>query len=173
MVADDGRQSSSVLPTPCSLSHSLSVSYTLLGAKSPIHFRKTHSLYAHVQHRQRRSFSHLDTDHHSHSPRHENRTCRLSRWFSLNHTSLNLGPVSHKQYLDWDLLCPLTADGVGWSFSWVLLNVTQYWLHVSLDFDLKLTWSLASSPSFVSFFFFFHLSLFFFPPSFLLYFSSP
>lgn len=145
MAADDGRQSSSVLPTPCSLSLLLSLSHT---HSQELNHPFTLEKHTHVQHRQRRSFSHLDTDHHSYSPRHENRTRGLSRGFSLNHTSLNLGPVSHKQYLNWDLLCPLTADGVGWSFSWELLNVTQRWLHVSLDFDLKLARPLASSPMF-------------------------
>lgn len=52
-----------------------------------------------MQHGQRWPFSHLDTDHHSYSPRHANRTCSLSVGFSQNHSSLNSGPVSPKTNL--------------------------------------------------------------------------
>lgn len=45
-----------------------------------------------MQHRQRRSFTHLDTGHHSYSPRHENRTCNLSMGFEPKPQLIELGP---------------------------------------------------------------------------------
>lgn len=89
MVANDGRQSSSVLSTPSSFSSCVSLSSALLHLKLPLSLQKK-TLGAHVQRGQKHPCSHLDTGHHSYSARHENRTC----WFALNHSSLNLGPVS-------------------------------------------------------------------------------
>lgn len=54
--------------------------------------KKTCSVCPHMQHRQRRSFTHLNTGHHSYSPRHENRACSLSVGFSEKPQLIELGP---------------------------------------------------------------------------------
>lgn len=86
--------------------------------------KNTLSLNTHVEHRQTHSFSYPDTDNHSYSPRHDNRTYSLC-WFTLNHSSMSLGQVFPAAVTELHCLCLLSNNKQ--DYSWVLLFSMEWY----------------------------------------------
>lgn len=107
-----------------------------------------------MQHRQRHSFTHPDTGHHSYSPRHENRACSFSVGFSQNHSSLNLGPVCPKAIVglrsslsvDWWWNEAIIKQWCCWQIGTLLLNIALPRLHSHLALNLYFMCPLKGFP---------------------------